>query len=284
MLDHEGYLTFFHRQRVDTELWLEPGRRIFTDPSARPLQLSLGSAGSSGRRKFCFADWDGDGRLDLLVNSESVNLLRNVSTEQRPWAFLDVGTVDQRRLAGHTTSPTIVDWNQDRKPDLVIGAEDGHFYYQPNNWQEPVRQETSDLIIEMRNVEVGLLDNGEQSFRNRNYVWFDVPAELRGWRFTRTSGFTRNAGDEPAMVLIQAKNEVEIRMAISRAREGVKLDGWTQVEGLEFGYTDRNRARMDVFRRILSPQDRIAVPQGNWSGGLLLWAPEKTTGSQVTPH
>jgi hypothetical protein len=267
MLDHEGYLAFFHRKRVGEQLWLEPGRRIFTDPGARPLQLNARSAGRSGRRKFCFADWDGDGKLDLLVNSRSVNLLRNVSSDQRPWAFLDEGPVDRRRLAGHTTSPAVVDWNQDGKPDLLTGAEDGHFYYQPNNWKPPRRQETSEIVIETRHVEDGLLDNGEQSFNNRNYVWFDVPEELCGWRFTRTSG------GEPAFVSVQSKKETVVHMAISHARDGVNMDGWTLVEEMAFGYTDRDRARMEVFQRTLRANDRITIPQGNWSGGLLLIPP-----------
>ena len=61
----------------------------------------------------------------------------NVSTDERPWTFQDEGPVDDRRLAGHTTSPTTVDWNRDGHPDLLIGAEDGHFYYQPNSYRTP---------------------------------------------------------------------------------------------------------------------------------------------------
>ena len=113
----------------------------------------------------------------------------------------------------------------------------------------------------------GLLDNGERSFENRNYVWFDVPEGLRGWRFLRTSG------GEPAFVTVKAKNETIVHIAIASAREGVDLSGWTPVEGSEFGYTDRNRARMDVFSRTLRANDRITIPQGNWTGGLLLIPP-----------
>jgi hypothetical protein len=32
-------------------------------------------------------------------------------------------------LAGHTTSPTFVDWDKDGEMDLLLGAEDGHLYY-----------------------------------------------------------------------------------------------------------------------------------------------------------
>ncbi len=267
MLDHEGYLALYHRKRVGDQLLLEPGQRIFTDADGNALRLNTGIAGRSGRRKFCLADWDGDGRLDLLLNSRSVNLWRNVSTDEHPWAFFDEGPMDDRRLAGHTTSPTVVDWNGDGKPDLLTGAEDGHFYYQPNNWQPPLRTESKELIIETRHVTEGTLDDGERSFENRNYVWVDVPANLRRWRFTRTFG------GETAFVSVVAKQDTTIYMAIAQARDGVDLTGWTKVEGSEFGYTDRGRARMDVFSRPLEANRRIAIPQGNWSGGLLLLPP-----------
>jgi len=32
-------------------------------------------------------------------------------------------------LAGHTSSPTVVDWNQDGVPELLVGAEDGYLYH-----------------------------------------------------------------------------------------------------------------------------------------------------------
>ncbi|MHC4496303.1 MAG: hypothetical protein ACYSYM_10830, partial [Planctomycetota bacterium] len=44
----------------------------------------------------------------------------------------DMGMVDNHILAGHTTSPTIVDWDKDGVPDLLVGAEDGLFYYMKN--------------------------------------------------------------------------------------------------------------------------------------------------------
>jgi len=141
MLDHEGYLAFFQRRRQDSELILLPGRRLFEggiyDSRHRPqgegpLRLNNGSAGSSGRRKLCITDWDGDGRLDLLVNSTNVAFLRNVSTETPPWRFENAGDVTDHKLAGHTTSPTTVDFDRNNIPDLLIGAEDGHLYHLPN--------------------------------------------------------------------------------------------------------------------------------------------------------
>jgi hypothetical protein len=146
MLDHEGYLALFKRAKKGLELILLPGKRLFNceDVSAfdsinRPknktsglLRMNDGVAGRSGRRKFCFSDWDLDGRLDLLVNSQNINFIRNISTNQNRNLFSDQGMVDSRILAGHTTSPTVVDWNKDGVPDLLAGAEDGFFYYMKN--------------------------------------------------------------------------------------------------------------------------------------------------------
>ena len=144
MLDHEGYLSFFKRVKNRQELVLLPGRRIFKggvfDGRQNPrksgsdglLRLNSNTAGGSGRRKLCFTDWDGDGDLDLLVNSLNISLMENVGTAGGMTSFKDRGTLHARKLAGHTTCPTVVDWNKDGIPDLLAGAEDGRFYYLKN--------------------------------------------------------------------------------------------------------------------------------------------------------
>jgi hypothetical protein len=146
MLDHEGYLALFQRVKRNRKLLLLPGRRIFSgernsvfDSIQRPrneidglLRMNDGVAGKSGRRKFCFVDWDLDGLLDILVNSQNINFLQNVSKNQTQCLYRDRGMVDDRILAGHTTSPTLVDWNRDGLPDLLAGAEDGFLYYLEN--------------------------------------------------------------------------------------------------------------------------------------------------------
>jgi hypothetical protein len=145
MLDPEGYLALFERVDLGSgRLSLRPGRRVFrsaTDALFDANHVSRGSdggilrlngdrAGRSGRRKLCLADWDGDGKLDLLVNSQNVNLLRQVaSNDQGEVELRDLGPLDNLVLAGHDTAPAVVDWNRDGKPDLLVGAEDGHLYY-----------------------------------------------------------------------------------------------------------------------------------------------------------
>jgi len=132
MLDHEGFLAFFKRIRKNDRLLLLPGKRIFYSDAESLLRMNEGRAGKSGRRKFCFADWDLDGRIDLLVNSRNINFLRNISPDTGKNVFRDMGQVDAHILAGHTTSPTIVDFNKDGRPDLLTGAEDGFLYYLEN--------------------------------------------------------------------------------------------------------------------------------------------------------
>ncbi len=146
MLDSESYLAFFQREKREDQLVLRPGKRIFkggtynhrhnrVSPSGKGataglLRLNNEQAGGSGRRKLCLVDWDGDGDLDLLVNSVNINLLENIGTKDGMTTLVDRGALGDRKLAGHTTSPTTVDWNHDGLPDLVAGAEDGRLYYQ----------------------------------------------------------------------------------------------------------------------------------------------------------
>ena len=52
VLDHEGYLAFFEREKRDGKLLLKAPRRAFADETGAPLRLNAGTAGKSGRRKL----------------------------------------------------------------------------------------------------------------------------------------------------------------------------------------------------------------------------------------
>lgn len=132
MLDQEGYLALFTRAKVDNTLRLLSPKRVFCSPNGKPLQLNTRKAGASGRRKLCVVDLDGDGALDFLVNSSNASWLRQKECRDGKWYFEDRGPVDSRRLSGHSTCPTAVDFDNNRIPDILIGAEDGHFYYLRN--------------------------------------------------------------------------------------------------------------------------------------------------------
>lgn len=142
MLDHEGYLSYYERKLKNGKPILTPGQRIFYLTNAKRidrknniieegtsiLQLNNAKYGASGRRKFCFADWDGDGDRDLIVNGINAAWFENLGEENGLTHLVFRGDVSTQRLAGHTTSPTMVDWDGDGKPTLLLGAEDGFLY------------------------------------------------------------------------------------------------------------------------------------------------------------
>lgn len=150
MMDQEGYLAYFERKREGNRLVLMPPQRVFegenfsvTDSKhtvlnsdAGLIRLNNGTAGKSGRRKLCATDWDGDGRMDFLVNSANANFLRQTKAGDGRFIFHDDGLLVQENIEGHDVSPTTVDFNGDGVPDFLGGAEDGHFYYLRNPRQK----------------------------------------------------------------------------------------------------------------------------------------------------
>ncbi|MDH5603194.1 MAG: VCBS repeat-containing protein [Cyclobacteriaceae bacterium] len=142
LLDHEGYLSFFEGFEKNKQHWLKPGRRIFyedqfsnynrlgqiVDSLSGPIRLNVDMAGKSGRRKLCLGDWDNDGDIDLLANSLNTSWFENISTTNDKVQLKFHGNFNEQVLAGHSTGPTLVDWDKDGVKDILTGAEDGHFY------------------------------------------------------------------------------------------------------------------------------------------------------------
>lgn len=146
VLDQDGYLSYYERFEKEGELWLKPGKRLFyaadiskyaanngiRGKDSKPLQFNIEKGGRSGRRKLCLVDWNNDGRLDIVVNSTNVCLFENIEQKGDTAYFVNRGNLSHIKLAGHDTSPTPVDWNKDGIYDLVVGGEDGHFYWIEN--------------------------------------------------------------------------------------------------------------------------------------------------------
>ena len=150
MLDHEGYLVLYERAIRDGKRVLLAPKRVFRHAvggkapashfagplaagqdakAGEPIRLNTGTAGGSGRVKLCIVDWNGDGRMDFVTNGKNARVWLQVGAEDGKWTFVCAGDVDSTALAGHTTSPTAVDFDDDGVPELVIGAEDGQFYH-----------------------------------------------------------------------------------------------------------------------------------------------------------
>lgn len=232
-----------------------------------PLRMNAGWAGRSGRRKFILTDWTGDGRLDLLVNSSNVNLLENVAAEPGKFIFRNRGPVDTLRLAGHTSSPTVVNWSGGAVPDLLVGAEDGYLYYVKNPYSLPVDAvfRTPSFTVEARRGEIGILEDERQAFVNRAYVWQGVPKQFKGWTIWRTYG------GERSVVRLTAMRDDVVYMATAPRQPGISLTGWTEVPDTAFAYSTPNGTEMRVYSRPVRKNEMIDVPQGNWAGGVLLF-------------
>ena len=77
--------------------------------------------------------WDADARKDLLVGQAvgTVKVFLNVGTDTDPnfdgGTFLQVGQPGAKTIidVGYRATPSVVDWNNDEKKDLVVGALDG---------------------------------------------------------------------------------------------------------------------------------------------------------------
>ena len=133
MLDQEGYLAFFERAKVSEQFIVRPPRRVFVDEQDQPLRLNAGTAGKSGRRKLSVTDWDGDGKFDFLLNSANADFLKQVEAKNGKWVMKNAGTLAKKNIEGHDVSPTVVDFDGDRVPDFLGGAEDGRFYFMKNS-------------------------------------------------------------------------------------------------------------------------------------------------------
>ncbi len=267
MLDHEGYPAFFERSEKNGKCMLLPPKRIFFQQkggSISPLRLNSGKAGRSGRRKLCFTDWDGDGDLDLIANSKNAELWCTVKMSEEQVVMQHRGSLCTKRLAGHTTSPTIVDWDHDGAPDLLLGAEDGHFYYLKH--PEPLSYTTAagTLTITGHLFSMETLTENSTAFNNRTYVWKKVPPLFENARYTRLSGGVK------ASVLAKVTKDCTLFITTASNTKEDDLEGWKQLSGTSFYYTDKGKTSLSVFYRDGKAGETVSIPQLHWTGSMLL--------------
>jgi hypothetical protein len=130
--------------------------------------------------------------------------------------------------------------------------------------QAEVRAEAVGLTLSGTGWTLQPLAEGKKAFSNRDYIWKDLPARFQGWRYTQT------AGGERAEMKVVAKQAGKLYLAAGAAQARMSLTGWTALPDASFHYTDKGLSEMNVYTRDINAGEIIALPQGNWTGGLLL--------------
>ncbi|MFA7003104.1 MAG: exo-alpha-sialidase [Verrucomicrobiia bacterium] len=128
------------------------------------------------------------------------------------------------------------------------------------------RHETADFTITGTGFEIAKFNEGGTAFSNRNYVWQNLPEKFRGGTYTRT------AGGEAAVIAVRAKRDATLQVATTAAQGKTMLSDWEEM-GASFNYTDKGKTKMAVFTRALKIGQEVVVPQGNWTGTLVLLRP-----------
>ncbi len=133
----------------------------------------------------------------------------------------------------------------------------------PLTMVEDVHHETADFVITGSGFEIAKLDEGGTAFSNRKYVWQDLPETFRGWSYTRTGG------GAAAVIGVRAKRDTTL-YAATMLSQAEKVLGYWEKTGAVFNYTDKGKTTMAIFSRALKSGQEMVVPQGNWTGTLVL--------------
>jgi len=110
---------------------------------------------------------------------------------------------------------------------------------------------------------IAKLDNGVEAYSNRKYTWMDVPAKFKGWSFTRLGGGVRSN------LTATSRTGGFVYIATAVGQKGIDTAGWTMTRWT-FRYSDRARTPVTVFNRTLKASEKLTIPQGNWTGGIVL--------------
>ena len=151
------------------EIYLLPGEQTGQLAYGEPQRLAAGGEPiniAGGDTAPVAADWDNDGRIDLIVGTDhgSVLWFRNTGTPREPKlesaqtlvgeSPLGWGGDDKRARHdwGLRVKPCVVDWNGDGRLDLLLGDRCGSFQAKPTQTdaEKDEERQANDRLPELR--------------------------------------------------------------------------------------------------------------------------------------
>lgn len=125
--------------------------------------------------------------------------------------------------------------------------------------------EAPEVHLEGTDFTIATIDNDVVAFSNRHYVFRRVPERIRGWQFTRLNG-----GENLAAFNATVDRDTYLYVMTATSQPGIEMSDWEEVpiEGLH--YTDRGSTTLQLFRKIARAGESLTIPQGNWTGCMVV--------------
>ena len=107
------------------------------------------------------------------------------------------------------------------------------------------------------------LRNSATAYANKDFVWMNVPEQIKGWQFTQIAG-----GDTPDIRVTIKRGGVVFVAA--NATTDLEKDGWQRLAHINFAYQKKWQDRLILLSKKLKANQEIKISHEGWAGTLVL--------------